>query len=314
MNFWPTLPEGSALFIFMLCLVVGGFVLFKFCLDQFDKPSANNNDSDSWKFVVLRDLTSRRQYLIGFGTYYGVLLLIFLVASIAGPSVVFPIAKVVNSATGSPPPPALTTDASTFPILVAFFIIGVSPNFPKALDFELVIRRLAHKIAYIPKNIIDMFNFMRFSEFEASGQAIAEAWNVVGFRRINYNTSSGSDVSDASPELNRALLDRLVPLLDKAMLLYAHAAAVSGVLDLPAARTLHQGLSLEVFRHYRPQLEHVFVNLQAAHSMIAEKSNAEADQRRRALQNVERDLIKNFRVPLRPVCLFDYRKGDGPGK
>ena len=294
MSFWPTLPEGSALFIFMLCLVIGAFVLFKFCLDQFDKPSAANNENDPWKFVVLRDLTSRRQYVIGFGTYYGILMLIFLVASIVGPSVVFPIAKAVNSATGSAPPPALTTDASTFPILVAFFIVGLGPNLPKALDFELIVRRLAHKIAYIPKNMIDIFNFMRFSEFDASGQAITEAWNAVGFRRIHHNTSSGSDASDASSDRNRALLDRLVPLLDKSMLLYARAAAVSGDLDLAAPRTLHQGLSLEVFRHYRSQLENVFVNLQAAHGIISEKSAAEPDQRRRSLQNIERDLIKNL--------------------
>jgi hypothetical protein len=53
-TYLPTLPTGNALLIFLLCLIVGTFVIYKFCLDQFGKSIAGNDDNCPWKFVVLR--------------------------------------------------------------------------------------------------------------------------------------------------------------------------------------------------------------------------------------------------------------------
>src|ERR1700704_546494 len=134
-GFWPTIPTGNTLLIFLLCLIVGTFVIYKFCLDQFGKPSVSNDDNSPWKFVVLRYQTPPRQYLIGFSIYFGLMVLIFLAVSTIGPGPFFQILKAVTAAATQTdiPSQAATTDTSlqnypTFPILVAFYVVGLNPN------------------------------------------------------------------------------------------------------------------------------------------------------------------------------------------
>src|SRR5215470_7437692 len=64
--------------VFWLCLFVGTFVVFMFCMDQFAKPSVSVEDHDPWSFVATRNLTPWHQYLVGFSVYCGSLLLVFL--------------------------------------------------------------------------------------------------------------------------------------------------------------------------------------------------------------------------------------------
>src|SRR5687767_4376984 len=97
-GFWPTMPTGNTLFVFALCLLVGAFVIYKFCLDQFDKPSSNKDENDPWKFVVPRHQAPPRQYLIGFSIYCGMLLIIFLAISMIGPGPFFLILKAIAAA------------------------------------------------------------------------------------------------------------------------------------------------------------------------------------------------------------------------
>ena len=52
--------------VFLICLLVGAFVVLMFCFDQFDKPIMDQEDNDPWKFVAPRNLTPRWQYLVGF--------------------------------------------------------------------------------------------------------------------------------------------------------------------------------------------------------------------------------------------------------
>ena len=50
-NLIPQLPTGSALVIFVICLVIGCFVIIRYCLDQFDKPIAGPDNKMPWDFV-----------------------------------------------------------------------------------------------------------------------------------------------------------------------------------------------------------------------------------------------------------------------
>ena len=70
-DFLPTIPTGNALLLFLFCLAAGGYVIYRFCLDRFDKPTVSTDDRCPWKFVVLRYQTTPRQYLIGFTIYFG---------------------------------------------------------------------------------------------------------------------------------------------------------------------------------------------------------------------------------------------------
>src|SRR5262245_53836750 len=150
--------------LFLICLLVGAFVIFMFCYDQFDKPTVSQDEKDPWKFVAPRNLTPWRQYLLGFFVYCGLFLLIFVALSLVGPDKFLQIAK--GSGLSTPELDAALKDFSTFPIVIAFVMIGLNPSLhlPKSLDFEIFIRRLAHRIAYIPKNMDLIFNSMRFSD------------------------------------------------------------------------------------------------------------------------------------------------------
>ena len=150
-DFVPTIPTGNALLLFLFCLAAGGYVIYRFCLDRFDKPTASTDDRCPWKFVVLRYQTTPRQYLIGFTIYCGSMMLIFLSVSIVGPAPFFQIMKAMAAAATQTDMPAATDTAAaaislqnypTFPILVAFYLVGLNPNLPKALDFEINLRSL----------------------------------------------------------------------------------------------------------------------------------------------------------------------------
>jgi hypothetical protein len=284
-DLFSALPTGQALYLFVACLFIGGFVIFKFCLDQFDKPDLSYDENDPWKFVVPRYLTPRRQFLTGFFAYWGTLTAIYLIISIAGPSPISDIVQAIAAAsTQTEVAPAgqrqeVSSFIPTFPILVAFWIVGLNPNLPKFLDLETFIRHIGYRIAYIPKNMNDIFNFMRFSEFEMPEQNLKDAWDAIGLRRL---VSTDSD------------LQGIFKLFDRAVLLYVRAATMSGDLNLTTEANLQQYLSLDVFRQYRSQLQNVLVTLQAAHGRISEQLNASAEERRATRQNVERDLIRSL--------------------
>jgi hypothetical protein len=274
------LPTGSALVVYLLCLLVGTYVIYRFCLDQFDKPGANNDDHDPWKFVVPRYQAPPRQYLIGFSVYCGTLMLIFVAISLIGPGPFFEITKaLVGAAAQADIPVAHTTpdvtlqNYPTFPILVAFYIVGLNPNLPKALDFEYSTRRFALAIAYIPKNMKRTFNFMRFSEFDLSDDKISEAWNAIDLRR---------------PALNAAELKNIVPVFNRTVVLYARAATLAGDLDFQDAKDLQPILNLDVFGQYREEIQNVGVNLQAIHARLSEPGASGPTEIRKA----QGDLIK----------------------
>jgi hypothetical protein len=285
-GFWPAIPAGNSLLIFLLCLIIGTFVIYKFYLDQFGKPIVGNDDNSPWKFVVLRYQTPPRQYLTGFSIYFGSMMFIFLAVSIIGPGPFFQILKAVVAAATQTDIPTQTaaTDTSlqnypTFPILVAFYIVGLNPNLPKALDFEISIRGFAHRMAYIPKNIDRLVNHMRFSDMGTSDEKIADAWNAIDLRRPMLSTP---DLKNASS------------ILDRVVLLYARAATLSGDVSFEDPNDLLPNLNLEIFRQYRTEIQNVSTNLLAIHARLSDLPQPEKQERRPAVLSIQRDLIKNL--------------------
>jgi hypothetical protein len=282
----PTIPTGNALLIFVLCLIVGTFVIYKFCLDQFGKSIAGNDDNCPWKFVVLRYQTTPREYLTGYSIYFGLMMSIFLAASIIGPGPFFQILKAVAAAaTQSEMPTSLpTADTSlqnypTFPILVAFYIVGLNPNLPKALDFEISIRGFAHRMAYIPKNIDRLLNYMRFSDMDLPQDKLADAWNAIDLHRP----------ASTAPDLKSACAT-----FDRVVLLYARAATLAGDASFEDSKDLVDSLDLEIFRKYRAEIQNVGTSLLAIHARLSDLPAPETQDRRPAVLSIQRDLIKNL--------------------
>jgi len=285
-GFWPTIPTGNNLLLFLLCLIVGAFVIYKYCLDQFGKPIVSNDDNSPWKFVLLRYQTPPRQYLIGFSIYFGLMVLIFLAVSIIGPGPFFQILKAINAAATQTdiPSSTATTDTTlqnypTFPILVAFYFVGLNPNLPKALDFEIGIRGFAHRMAYIPKNIDRLLNYMRFSDMDMPDDKQADAWNAIDLHR---STVTAPDLKGASSTFDRVVL------------LYARAATLSGDASFEDPKDLLPNLNLEIFRQYRTEIQNVSTNLQAIHARLSDLPQPETSERRPAVLSIQRDLIKNL--------------------
>ena len=174
MDLLPTLPDGNELSIYLICLLVGFFVVFMHALDQFDKPVSAKDDDPS-KFIDPSFMTPPRQYMLGFFVYCGLMSLIFAAISLVGPDRLTKIA----TALGWTLDPKLQGFA-TFPIVIAFVIVGLHPSLklPKSLDFEAAIRKFAQAVAYIPKNLNEILDTMRFSKFSPSLQTVAEAWKT----------------------------------------------------------------------------------------------------------------------------------------
>jgi hypothetical protein len=288
-NLIPQLPTGSALVIFVICLVIGCFVIIRYCLDQFDKPIAGPDDKMPWDFVRPHRLTSRQQYLTGFVIYCSIILFIFFVVVLVGPGNFSVIISAIGAAVTQQPelsaPTTLSTyslaDIPTFPIVVAFYIVGLNPNLPKALDFELPVRKLAHQLAYIPKNMDRIFNYMRFSQFDLPEDKVAEAYIAADLRRPKF------DGDDLKP---------IQPLFDRVVVLYAEAAALSGDINLHDTEKLVQQLDLDPFKQYRNEIQGVGGNLQGIDSRLLDMAGLQGGDRQRAIQTIQRDLTKNLEV------------------
>jgi hypothetical protein len=285
----PQLPTGSALFIFVICLAIGCFVIVRYCLDQFDKPIAGPDDKMPWDFVRPHRLTSRQQYLTGFVIYCSIILLIFVVVSVlVGPGNFFVIVDAITAALTQkelPEAAKLSTnglqDYPTFPIVVAFYIVGLNPNLPTVLNFEVPVRKLAHQLAYIPKNMDRIFNYMRFSQFDLPEDKVAEAYTAADLRRPKF------DGDDLKP---------IQPLFDRVVVLYAEAAALSGDINLHDAEKLVQQLDLDPFKQYRNEIQGVGGNLQGIDSRLLDLAGQQGGDRQRTVQTVQRDLTRNLEV------------------
>ena len=275
-NLWSMLHNP----VFLVCLFAGAFVVFMFSVGQFAKPSVSMEDNDPRRFVAIQDLTPRHQFLVGFWVYCGSLLLVFLAVSLLGPDNVLQIMK----GSGASTPDELTAllkNFSTFPVVVAFLIMGLYPSLrlPKSLDPEIFLRRFAHRIAYIPKNMDLIFNHMRFSEFDSSQEKVDDAWNAIGLRR---------------PLLDAPDCGSIRSLIDRTLLLYVRALNLANDGEVENGHAMMKDLSLEVFRQYRNEIENVEVSIQAVYTRLSELNGLNPAERRRSILLAQRELVKSL--------------------
>lgn len=260
---------------FWVSLGVGAFVVFMYSLDQFGKPTIDRNGNDPWNFIPPPYLTPPQQYLRGFFFYCGTIILVFLAISMLGPTRTLEIVKSAGISTGK----FDLKDIPTFPIVVAFFIIGVNPTLrlPSYLNYEAKLRRFAHRIAYIPKNMDTIFNSMMASDFDLSPQKVDQAWESVNLRR---------------PTLDAPDLHDIRPLLDRTVVLYVLALKLAGEGEYDAGEELVNNLSLMVFRQYRERIEDIEINLQAAHARLVELNIPGGPDRKKSILTAKREIIK----------------------
>jgi hypothetical protein len=285
--FIPILPSGQPLVIFVICLAIGAFVIIKYCLDQFDKPITTSDDRVPWKFVVPSLLTSRRQYLTGFAIYCSAILLIFFIVSVVvGPGNFYFILRAIGAAltqSDLPPGTAPTQNSlqayPTFPIVVAFYIVGLNPNLPKFLNFEEPVRRLAHRLAYIPRNMDRIFTYMRFSQFDMPKDDVKDAY-------------AASDLRRPSPKSDD--LKAILPILDRAVKLHVDAATLAGDLSYQQADRLLQRLDLNAFKQYRTEIQNVGANLQGINSRVSELAELNTEDGQKTIRAAQRDLNRNL--------------------
>lgn len=271
--------SGKELAIQVGCLAIGVILIFKYCLDRFDKPVENLDDR--WNFLVPSQLTPHRQYILGFTVYYGLSALIFLGMSLAGPQIVIPILS--NIAGADSKLFSGLQDRSTFPIIVAFLMIGLYPNLrlPAKYDGEVWLRRLGHWIAYIPKNMIGLVEQMEFAEFDVPDDTIINAWSLINLKR---------------PNLEAADLKSIGALLDRLVVLYVRAAAPAGDLESDDLAILRKEIGLDVFRQYRGALADVQSTIESVHVRLGQEELGkltEAD-RRRTIRSAHRDIRKRL--------------------
>jgi hypothetical protein len=286
----PQLPTGSAFYVFAACMVIGFFVIIKYCLDQFDKPIAEPADKVPWDFVRPHRLTSRQQYLTGFAIYCSIILFIFVVVSVViGPGNFFVIINAISAAltaTDLPAPLASPIanglqDYPSFPLIIAFYIVGLNPNLPKIIDFELPVRKLAHQLAYIPKNMDRIFNYMRFSQFDLPDDKVVDAYAAAELKR---------------PKIEGDDLKLILPLFDRVVVLYAEAATLSGDINLHDTEKLAQQLDLDLFKQYRSEVQDVGGNLGGIDSRLIDLAGMQGGDRQKTLQTIQRDLTRNLEV------------------
>lgn len=262
------------------CLGIGAILIYKFCLDRFDKPVENLDDR--WNFLVPSQLTPHRQYILGFTVYYALSLMIFLILSLAGPEIVTRIATAYPGLQDTSFFSGLK-DSSTFPIIVAFVMIGIYPNLrpPPAYDVEIWLRRTGHWIAFIPKNMIRLVEEMQFAEFDLSEDTVTKAWSLIDLKR---------------PILEAPDLKSIGALLDRLVVLYVRAAAPAGDLEADDLAVLRKDIGLDVFRQYRAQLAEVQSTIESVQARLGleELGRLGGRDRRKTINIAQRDIRKRL--------------------
>lgn len=271
------LPTGKALGVFVASLIIGAFVIFKYCLDQFDKPVENLDDR--WNFLVPSQLTPHRQYILGFTIYYGLSMLIFLFVSFVGPQL---FGEIANAVVGDGKL-SDSKDHSTFPIIVAFTMVGLYPNIrpPLALDVEIWLRRVGHWMAYIPKNMVGLVNEMGFSGFDLTNDKVTNAWLLIDLKR---------------PAIDAPDLKSIGPLLDRLVVLYVRGAALAGDLESHDVAVLRNDIDLDVFKEFHEKLTSVLVTIEDVQTRLEELGRLGGAERRQAIAGAQRDIRKSLDV------------------
>ena len=142
-------------------------------------------------------------------------------------------------------------------------------------------RKLAHQLAYIPKNMDRIFNYMRFSQFDLPDDKVADAYAAAELKR---------------PKIEGDDLKPILPLFDRVVVLYAEAATLSGDINLHDTEKLAQQLDLDLFKQYRSEVQDVGGNLGGIDPRLIDLAGMQGGDRQKILQTIQLDLTRNLEV------------------
>lgn len=146
---------------FLYAYAAGAVFLLLLCIERFDQPVGKGSFLET---LVPRHLASHKEYLRTFLIYFGIMLLIYTLITMAGPSIVqgfqadtqgYDSTSTVLSAAD----PFAENDIDPkdnpvwFPLAVVLVLVGASTRYPIINAVELVVRKLTHAIIGIPQGI-----------------------------------------------------------------------------------------------------------------------------------------------------------------
>jgi hypothetical protein len=134
-----TYLDPNGYIYFSLAFFAASTIVVLYCWPKFDESALPKNDNDFITQFLPHDLASPKEYSYGLLTYIISMLTVLAVLSALGP----PVLKLIGLE-------APTTAAGATPIVVALAMVGLAPNVPVLKELEIMIRRFAHRRAFIP--------------------------------------------------------------------------------------------------------------------------------------------------------------------
>ena len=150
---WLTTNEG-AMFWYWGAFVFGLGVLLAFSLRRFNELLFT--PSPELAVLLPREtassLTRRKQFRLGFTAYFLVFAFVYLGLCLCQPLAAWAFLAGSDSTLAN----SWATPAG--PLLVASFLVGVLPNLPIVEEVEHAVRRIGHRIAGIPDNLLQLID------------------------------------------------------------------------------------------------------------------------------------------------------------
>lgn len=192
---------------FVISFFLGGIVLTLVCYERFGQPIKTK---ESFVSTLLPEhLALKEDYLKAFLVYLLIMLIIYFLASMIGPSVykAFRLSNGLESQmTGYNP----SADASAngiktvfeqwektkapawIPLLVMIILSGFSTKYKAFNQIELIVRKLTHRIIGIPDNIEELANNLQLARIDIGSLNLYDQ----KFIKKNFKFATGRDMSD----------------------------------------------------------------------------------------------------------------------
>ena len=185
---------------FIFAYIAGGIFLLLFCVDRFDQPVKNGSFVET---LVPRHLTTHSEYLRTFLIYYVIMLVIYTLLTLAGPSILHLLEPDTEGFTklatfnGSSDPfkADLNRDQypTWFPLAVVLVLAGAaSSRYPIFNTIELIVRQLTHRIIGIPDGIQNLAESLSRARIDVA--ALNE--NEIEFIKTKYKAVTTKDLND----------------------------------------------------------------------------------------------------------------------
>jgi hypothetical protein len=181
-QFGVPLDDKSSLYFFG-ALGAAMLVVFLFSLQKFGESTVEKSEDDFIAQLPAKYLATREEYSTARIWYIVTMVMTLVAFSLLGPRAL---------GLGGAEVPAL---AGALPLLVAFVLVGVLPNFPILQEVERRLRRFAHDRAFIPSAARATTERMAAAEFDFArydADEILKLPSMGGVERADFTRPRGS--------------------------------------------------------------------------------------------------------------------------